>query len=98
MLGFSFCFTVAFAAIWEIYEYTMDLWLGDYFVNNGITLMQADLGSNENRIDDTMNDIILAVISSIVMNLILLGYLSRGWFKNIANYNFIRQDGQQSIR
>lgn len=92
MLGFSFCFAIAFTAIWEIYEYAMDFWLGDYFLENGITLMQADLGSNENQINDTMNDIILAVASSIIMNLILLGYLSRGWFDKIANYNFIRTD------
>lgn len=63
--------------------------LAFYFEEHGITLMQADKGSGEERIDDTMHDIILAVWSSAVMNLLLLGYLSRFWFKRLANYNFV---------
>ena len=89
VLGFSFCFAIAIASLWEIYEYSMDIWFGDYFEEQGITLMQADKGSGETRIEDTMHDIILAVWSSAVMNLLLLGYLSRSWFKRVANYNFV---------
>ena len=89
VLGFSFCFAIAIASMWEIYEYSMDQWFGDYFEEHGITLMQADKGSDEEPIVDTMNDIILAVASSAVMNLLLLGYLSRAWFKSLANYNFV---------
>lgn len=88
---FSFCFSVTIGVLWEVYEYIADLILKNYFIENGITFMQADLGSSENRITDTMNDLIIEIISAFSLNIIVFFYLTRKQFKKIMNYHFIKK-------
>ncbi len=89
IIAFSFSFSVAFGAIWEIYEYQMDQWFGEYFEANGITLMQEDAGSWEDAITDTMNDIILETLSALVMCLILFLYMKYWKFKTLWDFEII---------
>lgn len=89
ILSFAFCFSVAGGAVWEIYEYSMDRMFGAYYIANDITLMQADKGSWEDAITDTMNDIILETLSAIVMCLILFGFLKYGRFNAVWNFEIV---------
>lgn len=56
---FSFCFTVAIGAIWEIYEFTMDSLFGFNMQKSGLV--------------DTMWDLIMDTIGALVFS--ILGYL-----------------------
>lgn len=73
---FSFCFAVAMGAIWEIYEYTMDLFFG-FFMQRG-------------SLDDTMTDLILDVIGAFVFA--ILGYLHQKGKINIISKYLIKLD------
>lgn len=65
LIMFSFCFSVAFGAIWEIHEYTMDVVFG--------TNMQRTI---EYGIHDTMYDIILETVATLVTNFYIFTYLT----------------------
>ncbi len=87
---FSLCFSIALGAVWEIYEYAMDTWFGDYFIENGITLMQEDRGSGEDRITDTMNDIILETASALTFNVIAYISLTNEKYANILDIKLVK--------
>ena len=81
---FSFCFAVAFGAIWEIYEYLFDL----FFDGN---MQRTDQG---NGVTDTMNDIILESGAAFVVNVFIYFYLKTGaqnWVSKITS-NFISEN------
>ncbi len=79
---FAFCFAVTLGAFWEIYEYTFDglmnLNMQRYAMSNGTPLVGRE------ALADTMGDIIVDVIGSLVF--VLIGYWSlkkgRPWMKN----------------
>ena len=71
-VAFSFCFTVAFWAIWEIYEYSID----SFFWMN---MQRTEIWRG---IDDTMQDIILETLASLLTNIYIYAYLkakSNNW-------------------
>lgn len=65
---FSFCFSVAFGALWEIYEYTYDV------------LMQGNMQRTDQGrgVDDTMHDIIIETSAAFVVNIFIYFYLKTG--------------------
>ncbi|MBC1501207.1 hypothetical protein HB943_11395 [Listeria weihenstephanensis] len=79
---FAFCFAVTLGAFWEIYEYTFDglmnLNMQRYDLSNGTPLV------GRAALADTMGDIIVDVLGSLVF--VLIGYwaLKKGkpWMKN----------------
>ncbi|EUJ47174.1 hypothetical protein PROCOU_10101 [Listeria rocourtiae FSL F6-920] len=79
---FAFCFAVTLGAFWEIYEYTFDglmnLNMQRYAMSNGTPLV------GRVALADTMGDIIVDVLGSLVF--VLIGYWSlkkgRPWMKN----------------
>lgn len=76
LIMFSFCFSVAFGAIWEIYEYAIDVFFG--------TNMQRTL---EYGIHDTMHDIILETVATLVTNFYIFVYLTgkeRNWIGKLT--------------
>lgn len=75
---FSFCFSVAFGAIWEIYEFMYDTWLGG-------NMQRTDQGSG---VSDTMNDIILESFAALAVNIYIYIYVrtgARNWISNVSN-------------
>ena len=56
---FSFCFSVALAGLWEMYEFFADLWFGYNMQRNGLP--------------DTMSDITVNAIGALIVSII--GYL-----------------------
>jgi len=56
---FSFCFSLALAGIWEIYEFLSDSWFGSRMQESGLP--------------DTMGDIIVNAIGALIVGII--GYL-----------------------
>jgi len=71
-VAFSFCFTVAFWAIWEIYEYSID----SFFWMN---MQRTEIWRG---VDDTMQDIILETLASLLTNIYIYAYLkakSNNW-------------------
>ncbi|MBK1830687.1 hypothetical protein JIN77_08115 [Verrucomicrobiaceae bacterium R5-34] len=65
---FSFCFSVTFGAIWEIYEYSYDILTGG-------NMQRTEVGRG---VDDTMHDIILESSSALVLNIFIYIYLRSG--------------------
>lgn len=65
---FSFCFSVAFGAMWEIYEFTFDV----LFDGN---MQRTDQG---NGVNDTMHDIIVESSSALFVNIFIYLYLKTG--------------------
>ena len=84
---FAFSFSVTVGALWEIYEFTLDLFLGlnmqKYRLNNGEPLVGRE------ALFDTMKDIVIDVAGAFVATLI--GYLSlkakKGWIHGYAKKN-----------
>ena len=71
-VAFSFCFSVAFWAIWEIYEYSID----SFFWMN---MQRTEIWRG---VDDTMQDIILETLASLLTNIYIYAYLkakSNNW-------------------
>ncbi len=79
--AFAFCFAVTLGAVWEIYEYAMDGFMGlnmqKFALANGTQLI------GHAAISDTMEDIIVDCISAFTISAI--GYLSckykKGWIE-----------------
>lgn len=65
---FSFCFSVTFGAIWEIYEFAYD----QFFNGN---MQRTDQG---NGVNDTMNDIILESLAALLVNVFIYIYIASG--------------------
>ncbi|BDS05646.1 hypothetical protein NT6N_06860 [Oceaniferula spumae] len=65
---FSFCFSVTFGAMWEIYEFTYDQITGG-------NMQRVEVGRG---VDDTMHDIILESGSALVLNIFIYIYLRSG--------------------
>lgn len=65
---FAFCFAVTFGAVWEIYEYTFDYILG-FNMQKYATETGAELVGRA-ALNDTMKDIIVDTLSSLVMSFI----------------------------
>lgn len=65
---FSFCFSVAFGAIWEIYEFSYDQLTGG-------NMQKTNQG---NGVTDTMNDIILESIAALIVNIFIYFYIASG--------------------
>jgi len=65
---FSFCFSVTFGAMWEIYEYSYDSLTGG-------NMQRTEVGRG---VDDTMHDIILESGSALVLNVFIYFYLRSG--------------------
>ena len=65
---FSFCFSVAFGALWEIYEFAYD----QFFSGN---MQRTDQGTG---VTDTMNDIILESSSAFLVNVFIYFYIASG--------------------
>ncbi len=63
---FSFCFSVAFGAIWEIYEFSYDNITGG-------NMQRTEIGRGVN---DTMNDIILESSAALVLNIFIYFYVA----------------------
>lgn len=61
---FSFCFSMAFAAIWEIFEFSMDQLFGFNMQKSGLL--------------DTMGDLIVAALGALIASLIGFVYLKDG--------------------
>jgi len=62
---FSFCFSMAFWALWEIYEYSYDTFMDG-------NMQRTDQG---NWVTDTMNDIIIESLAALVTNIYIYSYL-----------------------
>lgn len=71
ILTFSFCFTLAFWVIWEIFEFSMDqfLWLN---------MQRIEIWT---WVTDTMSDLILATLASLATNIYIYLYL-KFWMNN----------------
>lgn len=75
---FTFCFAVTIGAIWEIYEF-----LGDLIFNTNMQKYMLSDGTNligKAALTDTMKDIILDALGSLVIAII--GYISQKKKKN----------------
>lgn len=79
IVAFSFCFSVAFWAIWEIFEYSMDIF---FWMNMQRTIPDLWLDSVTKEIlvknywvNDTMHDIILESLAAFVTNIYIYLYL-----------------------
>ena len=84
---FAFTFSVCIGAMWEIYEFTLDLFLElnmqKYRLNDGTLLIGRD------ALFDTMKDIVVDVCGAFLASLI--GYLSlkarKGWIHGYTKRN-----------
>ncbi len=69
---FAFCFALAFGAVWEIYEYTVDsvaaLNMQKYALEDGTLLVGRE------ALADTMEDLIVDAVGALVM--CIFGYIS----------------------
>ncbi len=69
---FAFCFALAFGAVWEIYEYTVDsvaaLNMQKYALEDGTLLIGRE------ALADTMEDLIVDAVGALVM--CIFGYIS----------------------
>lgn len=80
---FSFCFSLALGAIWEIYEYVVDGVMGlnmqKYVTAEGVAL------TGQTALGDTMKDIIVDTLGALVISVI--GYISlkyrKGWVEKL---------------
>lgn len=68
---FSLCFSIAFWAMWEIYEFTYDT----------ITNWNMQRTDQWRWVNDTMNDIIIETIAAIIVNVYIYAYL-KNWKNN----------------
>ncbi|MDR0931094.1 MAG: hypothetical protein LBM38_05080 [Clostridiales bacterium] len=93
---FAFCFALAFGAIWEIYEFTID----SVFDTNmqRVVMTNGQLKVGQMALLDTMKDIIVDTFSALAMSIV--GYISvkysKGWikqFKVIKEHRMIN-DGE----
>lgn len=74
---FSFCFSVAFGAMWEIYEFMHDTLLGG-------NMQRIDQG---NGVSDTMIDLMLGSLAALIVNIYFYLYVktgARNWITTIA--------------
>ena len=65
---FSFCFSVTFGVIWEIYEFSYDSFTGG-------NMQRTEYGRGVN---DTMHDLILESSSAFVLNIFIYLYIASG--------------------
>ncbi|MBK1833175.1 hypothetical protein [Roseibacillus ishigakijimensis] len=65
---FSFCFSVTFGAMWEIYEFTYDSLTGG-------NMQRTEHGRGVN---DTMHDLILESASALILNIFIYLYIASG--------------------
>lgn len=67
---FAFLFAVAVGAVWEIFEYSMDTFLG--------TTMQKPMLGDDSGLTDTMWDLIVDTLGALVISTLGWWYLHRG--------------------
>lgn len=80
---FAFCFALALGAVWEIYEFTMDVVFGTnmqkFALDNGTPLV------GQEALWDTMKDIIVDTLGALTMSVV--GYISlrykKGWIEKL---------------
>lgn len=81
---FTFCFAVTIGAVWEIYEFSMDLMLSTNMQKFALESGEALIGSS--ALIDTMKDLIVDSAGALVMSIV--GYISlkykKGWLKDFA--------------
>ena len=79
MALFAFCFAVTVGAMWEIYEFTLDVTLGMNMQK--VMLKNGELLSGHRAVADTMKDIIVDTCGALVTSVV--GYFSvkhrKGW-------------------
>lgn len=81
---FSFCFTIAVWAMWEIYEFLGDSWWGFNMQSTEIWRW----------VNDTMHDIILATVASIIVNTYVYLYLKlhqKNWIWKLTD-SFLKEN------
>lgn len=72
ILTFSFCFSIAIWAIWEILEYFFDIFGVYLYGDDWSPLVQTSPGFD--AINDTMQDIIIETLSALILNIMLYVY------------------------
>ncbi|OIO80852.1 hypothetical protein AUJ84_02625 [Candidatus Pacearchaeota archaeon CG1_02_32_132] len=80
LVMFSFCFSVALGTLWEIFEFSMDIWLGTNLQKSGLV--------------DTMSDLIVNSISALFASVVGYIYL-KGRKTHIMEYaieRFVRNN------
>ncbi|PZM82333.1 hypothetical protein DLH72_04140 [Candidatus Gracilibacteria bacterium] len=79
IVAFSFCFSVAFGAIWEIFEYSMDIFFGMNMQRTipdlGLDSVTKEILAKNYGVNDTMHDIILESLAAFVTNIYIYLYL-----------------------
>jgi uncharacterized membrane protein YjdF len=75
---FAFFFAVGLGAIWEIFEFAMDRWLG--------TDMQPATAGDPSGLTDTMHDLIVDTVGALVVSLLGWRYLARARTSPIDNW------------
>ncbi|MCF3650145.1 hypothetical protein [Synoicihabitans lomoniglobus] len=75
---FAFMFAVGMGAVWEIFEYGMDLFFG--------LDMQKEMFGDPSGLTDTMWDLIVDTIGAAVISILGFGYL-----KNWGSHSFLEQ-------
>lgn len=87
---FAFCFALAVAVVWEIFEYTGDTLFGMNMqrYNPPANLVQSEIPPQGYGLIDTMGDIIVSTIAAFAV--CLLGFISLKTKKNYMNMFLLR--------
>jgi uncharacterized membrane protein YjdF len=75
---FAFFFAVGLGAIWEIFEFAMDRWLG--------TNMQPATAGDPSGLTDTIHDLIVDTVGAAIVSLLGWRYLARARTSHIDNW------------
>ena len=80
---FAFCFAVTLGVLWEIYEFTIDFFLGTN--SQKYALESGELLVSQAALMDTMKDLIVDAIGALIMSVI--GFISlkynKGWLDGL---------------